>query len=60
LLRLHGEQKQAEEALVHQAGALRKLEANEHDLLETSMRARDDAERAAFDHESATPQLQCA
>src|SRR5467141_481403 len=57
LLRLHGEQKQAEEALVHQAGALRKLEANEHDLLETSMRARDDAERAAHDHESATGQL---
>jgi len=57
LLRLHGEQKQAEEALVHQAEALRKLEANEHDLLETSMRARDDAERAAFDHESATSQL---
>ncbi len=57
LLRLHGEQKQAEEALVHRAEALRKLEANEHDLLETSMRARDDAERAAFDHESATGQL---
>ncbi len=57
LLRLHGEQKQAEEALVHQAEALRKLETNEHDLLETSMRARDDAERAAFDHESATGQL---
>jgi chromosome segregation protein len=57
LLRLHGEQKQAEEALVHQAEALRKLEANEHDLLETSMRARDDAERVAFDHESATAQL---
>jgi len=57
LLRLHGEQKQAEEALVHQTEALRKLEATEHDLLETSMRARDDAERAAFDHESATSQL---
>src|SRR6266852_4641439 len=57
LLRLHGEQKQAEEALVHQAEALRKLETNEHDLLETSMHARDDAERAAFDHESATAQL---
>ncbi len=57
LLRLHGEQKQAEEALVHQAETLRKLEASEHDLLETSMRARDDAERAAFDHESATAQL---
>src|SRR3979490_782687 len=57
LLRLHGEQKQAEEALVHQAEALRKLEASEHDLLETSMRARDDAESAAFDHESATGRL---
>ncbi len=57
LLRLHGEQKQAEEALVHQAEALRKLEATEHDLLETSMRARDDAERAAYDHESATARL---
>jgi len=57
LLRLHGEQKQAEEALVHRAEALRKLEASEHDLLETSMRARDDAERAAFDHESAAGQL---
>jgi chromosome segregation protein len=57
LLRLHGEQKQAEEALVHQAEALRKLEASEHDLLETSMRARDDAERAAYDHEAATGQL---
>src|SRR6267154_2732469 len=57
LLRLHGEQKQAEEALVHRAEAVRKLEATEHDLLETSMRARDDAESAAFDHESATAQL---
>src|SRR5213080_3811611 len=57
LLRLHGEQKQAEEALVHQGEALRKLEAREHDLLDTSMRARDDAERAAYNHESATGQL---
>src|SRR5260370_9757660 len=57
LLRLHGEQKRAEEALVHQAEALRKLEASEHGLLETSMRARDDAERAAFDHDSAAGQL---
>ncbi len=57
LLRLHGEQKQAEEALVHQAEALRKLEINEHDLLEASMRARDDSERAAHDHASATGHL---
>ncbi|MGB4783385.1 MAG: chromosome segregation protein SMC, partial [Candidatus Acidiferrum sp.] len=57
LLRLHGEQKQAEEALVHQAEALRKLEATEHDVLEASMRARDDADRAAHDFESASGQL---
>jgi chromosome segregation protein len=57
LLRLHGEQKQAEEALVHQAEALRKLEATEHDVLEASMRARDDAERAAHDFESASGRL---
>jgi chromosome segregation protein len=57
LLRLHGEQKQAEEALVHQAEALRKLEANEHDLLETSMKARNDAEGAAYDLESSSRQL---
>ncbi len=57
LLRLHGEQKQAEEALVHQGEALRKVEASEHDLLETSMRARDDAERAAYDFEASSGQL---
>jgi chromosome segregation protein len=38
LLRLHGEQKQAEEALVHQGEALRRREANEHELLEFSIR----------------------
>ena len=57
LLHLHGEQKQAEEALVHQAEALRKLEATEHDILETSMRTRDDAESAAHDFESASARL---
>src|SRR6266403_358420 len=57
LLRLHGEQKQAEEALVHQAEALRKLEATEHDVLEASMRTRDDADRAAHDFESASGRL---
>jgi len=57
LLRLHGEQKQAEEALVHQSEALRKLESTEHELLETSIRVRDDAERAAHDFESASGQL---
>jgi len=57
LLRLHGEQKQAEEALVHQAEALRKLEATEHDVLEASMRTRDDADGAAHDFDSASGRL---
>jgi chromosome segregation protein len=57
LLRLHGEQKQAEEALSHQTEALRKLEANEHEVLETSMRARDDAERAARELEAVSGRL---
>ena len=56
LLRLHGEQKQAEEALVHHAEALRKREANEHELLETSIKLRDEAEQAAYDLEAATTQ----
>jgi chromosome segregation protein len=53
LLRLHGEQKQAEEALVHQAAALQKLETNEAELLESSIKIRDDAENAALAWESA-------
>jgi chromosome segregation protein len=57
LLRLHGEQKQAEEALAHQTEAVRKLETNEHEMLETSMRARDDAERAAHELEAVSEQL---
>ncbi len=54
LLRLHGEQKQAEEALVHQAAALHKLEISEHDMLESSIRIRDDADHAAYDFEIAS------
>ena len=57
LLRLHGEQKQAEEALAHQTEALRKLEGNEHEVLETSMRAHDDAARAARELEAVSEQL---
>ena len=49
LLRLHGEQKQAEEALVHQSESLQKQEAREAELLESSIRVRDDAEHAAQD-----------
>jgi len=57
LLQLHGEQKQAEEALIHRSEALAKLESNEHELLETSMKARDDADRAAYDFEDASGKL---
>ncbi len=57
LMRLHGEQKQAEEALVHHAEALHEREATEHELLESSIRIRDEADRAAYDWESATSQL---
>ena len=57
LLRLHGEQKQAEEALVHQEAALNKLTTNEAELLESSIKIRDDADRAAMEWESASGQL---
>ncbi len=57
LLRLHGEQKQAEEALVHQSATLRKLEGNEAALLESSIQIRDGAERAALEWEAANGQL---
>jgi chromosome segregation protein len=57
LLRLHGEQKQAEEALVHRSATQCKLETNEAALLESSIQIRDDAERAAFDWEAANGQL---
>jgi chromosome segregation protein len=57
LLRLHGEQKQAEEALVHQGQALYKLESSEHELLESSIKVRDDADTAAHEFEAASGQL---
>jgi chromosome segregation protein len=57
LLWLHGEQKQAEEALVHQGESLRKLKEREDLLLESSIHVRDDAERAAQDWQNATNQL---
>src|SRR5207302_51814 len=57
LLRLHGEQKQAEEALVHQSEALRRREASEHELLESSLGVRAHAGEAAHGLEAATAQL---
>ena len=57
LLRVHGEQKQAEEALVHQNAGLRKLESNEAQLLESSIEIRDGAERAALEWETANGHL---
>ena len=53
VLRLHGEQKQAEEALVHQKSAQERLEKREGELLESSIRVRDDAEKAAQEWQSA-------
>jgi chromosome segregation protein len=57
LLQLHGEQKQAEEALVHQTESMRKHEAHETELLESSIRVRDDAECAAQDWQTAMSHL---
>jgi chromosome segregation protein len=57
LLRLHGEQKQAEEALVHKSETLQRLEARESAMLESSIKIRDDAERAAFEWEAANSQM---
>ncbi len=53
ILRLHGEQKQAEEALVHQKESLQTQESREAALLESSLRVRDDAEQAAQNYQDA-------
>jgi chromosome segregation protein len=58
VLRLHGEQKQAEEALVHQKESLGKLEVREAELLESSIRIRDDAQDAAQGLQSAMNELE--
>ncbi len=57
VLRLHGEQKQAEEALVHQNESLQRQEAREAELLESSVRVRDDAEQAAQNLQNAMNQV---
>jgi chromosome segregation protein len=57
LFRLHGEQKQAEEALLHQNDALHKQEARETAVLEASIRVRDDAETAAQEWQNASNQV---
>ena len=58
VLRLHGEQKQAEEALVHQKESLQKLESREAELLESSIRVRDDAHHAAQNLQAAMAELE--
>src|SRR5271166_1462991 len=58
VLWLHGEQKQAEEALVHQKESRQKLEARETALLESSIRVRDDAEHAAQNLQAAMAELE--
>jgi len=57
VLQLHGQQKQAEEALVHQNESMHKLEVREAELLESSVRVRDDAEQAAQSLQDAMTQL---
>ncbi|HEX8871109.1 MAG TPA: AAA family ATPase, partial [Candidatus Acidoferrum sp.] len=57
LLQLHGEQKQAEEALVHRTEAMAKQEARETQLLEGSVHVRNDAEQAAQDWQNAAANL---
>jgi len=57
LLRLHGEQQKAEEALVHQGAAMQKLETTESALLEMSLQVRDSADKAAGEWETANGQL---
>ncbi len=57
LTRLHGEERQAEEALLHQGEALRRLEVSESELLESSIRLRDDAGLAASERDSAAGNL---
>jgi chromosome segregation protein len=57
LLRLHGEQQKAEEALVHQGAAMQKLETTEGALLEMSLQVRDSADKAASEWETANGQL---
>jgi chromosome segregation protein len=57
ILRLHGEQKQAEAALVHQKESSQKLEVRETELLESSIRVRDDAQQAAQAWQSSMTQV---
>ena len=57
VLRLHGEQKQAEEALAHQKETSQKLEAREAELLESYQRVRDDAEQPAQNYQNGLNQV---
>ena len=54
LMHLHGEQRQAEEALAFQSQAREKLEAAEHQLLEEAVRLRDQSETATLEWQAAT------
>lgn len=57
LLRLHGEQKRSEEALLHQNENLRRCEASEQQLLDASIRLRIAAEAAAVRLEASNAHL---
>jgi len=58
IVQLHGEQRQAEEALAFQSRAQQKLEAAEHQLLEEAVRARDQSEAATLDWQTTTSRVQ--
>lgn len=53
LLRLHGEQLRAEEAVAHYTGGEQRLEKQEHALLEESLEFREQAEAAASEWQGA-------
>jgi chromosome segregation protein len=53
LMHLHGEHRQAEEALAHQSELQKKLEAAEHQLLEEAVRLRDQSEATAREWQTA-------
>lgn len=53
VLRLHGEHKRAEEALLHQTETLQKQESRESQLLEHSIPVRDEVERTALEWQAA-------
>jgi chromosome segregation protein len=57
LTQLHGEQRQAEEALLHHTEALRRLESSQSSLMDSAVRLRDDSSSAAAERDAASGTL---